>query len=67
MAVAIYRHENDISLNNREYVLDSNDDVLTFSSGEKAISYLQERMKIRDEEHLEGFGIFLDREIQEEE
>lgn len=67
MAVAIYRHEKGISLNNREYVLDSNKDVLTFPSGEKAISYLQERMKIRDEEHLEGFGIFLDRELQGEE
>ena len=67
MAVAIYRDINGISLNGREYVLDSNDDVLTFPSGEKAISYLQERMKIRDEEHLEGFGIFLDRELQGEE
>ena len=61
--ISVYRYINDISLNGREYLVDENDKTLTFSNISEILKYYQKwKMKFKDEEELEDYGIYLDRE-----
>ena len=62
----ILQYINDISLNGREYLIDEDDETLLFSSKDKAFEFLTENgIKVNNEEDLEDYGIFLDREVSE--
>ena len=64
--IRVDRHINDISLNGREYLIDEDDETLLFSSKDKAFEFLTENgIKVNNEEDLEDYGIFLDREVSE--
>ena len=64
--IRVYRHINDISLNGREYLIDEDDETLLFSSKDKAFEFLTENgIEVNNEEDLEDYGIFLDREVSE--
>ena len=62
--ISVYRYINDISLNGREYLVDENDKTLNFSNISEILKYYQKwKIEFKDEEELEDYGIYLDREI----
>ena len=66
--VSIYRYINDISLNGREYLLDEDNETLLFSSEDKAFEFLTKNgIEVNNEEDLEDYGIFLNKEIEGDE
>tara|TARA_R100001463_G_C3372645_1_gene204583 strand:+ start:74 stop:274 length:201 start_codon:yes stop_codon:yes gene_type:complete len=65
--IRVYRYINDISLNGREYLVDENDKTLNFSNISEILKYYQKwKMKFKDEEELEDYGIYLDRENEDD-
>ena len=60
MAKAIARHEENISLNPLEYILDNNGDVRLFETDEEAIEFLNEHAEAdQTKEEWEDEGIFI--------
>jgi len=62
--ISIYRYINDISLNGKEYLLDKKNQVLKFTNEKQALNFLSDNLmwEAKDEEKLEDFGIYLERE-----
>jgi len=61
--ITIYRHINGISLNGREYVIDEEDQILKFTNKKQAFNFLFDfGIEAKDEEELEDYGIYLERE-----
>lgn len=63
MSLTVFSYAEGISLNERQYLLDDEDNLLSFSSPDKAIAYLNARgVDANSEEELEEeFGIHFDR------
>ncbi len=61
--ITIYRYINGISLNGREYVIDEEDQILKFTNEKQALNFLSDGgVEAKDEEELEDYGIYLERE-----
>jgi hypothetical protein len=61
--ISIYRYINDISLNGREYLLDKENQILKFNNEKQAFNFLSDGgVEAKDEEELEDYGIYLERE-----
>ena len=61
--ISIYRYINGISLNGREYLLNEENKVLLFPSSDKAFKFLAKGgVETKDEEELEEYGLFFERE-----
>ena len=61
--ISIYRYINDISLNGREYLLDEENQILKFINEKQALNFLSNGgVEAKDEEELEDYGIYLERE-----
>ena len=61
--ISIYRYINDISLNGREYLLDEENQILKFNNEKQAFNFLSNGgVEAKDEEELEDYGIYLERE-----
>ena len=61
--ISIYKYINDISLNGKEYLLDSDGEILLFSSEDKAFKFLTESgIEVKNEEDLEDYGIYFETE-----
>ena len=61
--ISIYRYINDISLNGREYLLDKENQILKFNNEKQAFNFLSDGgVEAKDEEELEVYGIYLERE-----
>ena len=61
--ISIYRYINDISLNGREYLLDEENQILKFTNEKQALNFLSNGgVEAKDEEELEDYGIYLERE-----
>ena len=69
--ISIYRYINGISLNGREYLLNEENEVLLFPSRDKAFKFLAkcyyELAETKDEEELEEYGLFFEREGEADE
>ena len=61
--ISIYKYINNISLNGKEYLLDEENQVLKFTNEKQAFNFLSDGgVEAKDEEELEEYGIYLQRE-----